>query len=59
MSNYLIEAILLNNNKQVKNVNGSLHSGTSYYNLHDNTNDIEWIDVTGYSLQQLKNYLNL
>lgn len=59
MSNYLIEAILLNNNKQVKNVNGSLHSGTAYYNLKDNINDVEWIDVTGYSLSELKNYLNL
>lgn len=59
MSNYLIEAILLHHNKQVRTVGGLLYTGKAYYNLKDNTNDIEWLDVTGYSLKQLKDYLNL
>lgn len=59
MSNYLIEAILKHHNKQVKRLNGRLYSGTAYYNLHNNTNSVEWVDVTGYTLNQLKDYLNI
>lgn len=58
MSNYLIEAILTYHNKQVKTLDGLLYSGKAYYNLTDNTNSIEWVNVTGYSLKQLRDYLN-
>lgn len=58
MSNYLIEAILQHHNKQVKTLNGLLYSGTDYYDLYNNTNSVEWVNVTGYTLNQLKDYLN-
>lgn len=49
MSNYLIEAILLHRNRQVKTVDGLIYTCRH--------ND-QWVDVTGYSLKQLKDYLN-
>lgn len=59
MSNFLLAAILTHHNKLVNQLDGLIHAGKEYYNLADNTTSIEWTDVTGYSLQQLKDYLNI
>lgn len=49
MSDFLLSAILVHHNRKVK------HSDGLIYASNDGT---DWINVTGYSLQQLKEYLN-
>lgn len=49
MSNYILSAILTHHNKQVMPCKGLL--------LASNDGKV-WINVTGYTLQQLKEYLN-
>lgn len=56
MSNYLIEAILLNHGQQVKTVQGLLMAYSEY--TIDGMLCGEWVNVTGYSLKQLRDYLN-
>lgn len=49
MSNYLLSAILTHHNKQVKQSDSLIYASS---------NGIDWTNVTGYTLQQLKEYLN-
>lgn len=50
MSDYLLSAILTHHNKQVKQIDGFIYASN---------NGTDWTNVTGYSLNQLKDYLNI